>query len=462
MITHGVMILAILLLPGCKENGDGSQLVPDPTENIYQLVQYTPGLDSLARYIQFYPDIISLINSSGNLTFFAPNNSAFENLLSTEGFPSNITQINAGIILGVLFYHLILNGWSSEDLLPGSIFNTAFPGETIRINLDGSLKTGSTSNPEIEIMERDIRATNGYIHIVEDVLIPPSIGSALTELTGTVAGTILLFGDFSVLANAILKADSTLDSGQTPVVEILRDQEVTLFATPNTVFEGLGLDIDDLTGPQWRSIVLYHILPGTLVSARLLERTYATMFGENVYNTAGHFINGIPIATPDASPAANGTVHVLSGLTRPGAVNGGDITQVVYFQDFDSMATALKITGLDEMLSAPEGPFTFFTASNEAFENLLTAWNFSSLSEIPVNDLLDILSHHITEGIFYSSDLRDGQNLNTLSGIGIIIQKEESGISITDGSGGVSPVITSDITATNGVVNVVDRVLITQ
>jgi transforming growth factor-beta-induced protein len=457
-----VIILALFLLPGCKDEGDGTQPVPEPTDNVYQLLQKTSGLDSLARYIEFYPDIISLINSSGNLTFFAPSNSAFENLLNTEGFPSDITQINAGIIRGVLFYHLILNGWSSQDLIPGTNFNTAFPGETIRINLDGSLKTGSTSNSGIKIVEKDIRATNGYIHIVEDVLIPPSIGSALTELTGTIAGTILLFGDFSILANAILKADSTLDNGQTSVVEILRDQEVTLFATPNIVFEGLGLAIGDLTGPQWRSIVLYHVLPGTLISARLLERTYSTMFGENVYNTAGQFINGIPIVAPDASPAANGTVHVLSGLLKPGSVNGGDIPEVVDSQGFDSLTIALQITGFDEVLSATEGPFTVFAASNEAFENLLAELNFSSVYEIPVNDLHAILSHHVTEGIFYSSDLRDGQNLGTISGIGITIQKGGSGISITDGSGGISTVIKSDLTATNGVVNVVDRVLIPQ
>jgi len=454
-----MILLTLLLQSGCNDEENGGAPEPDPTQTIYQILQNAPGLDSLARYIQSYPDIISLINSSGNLTLFAPDNSAFENLLSTEGFPNDIRQINAEVIKGVLFYHLLLNGLSDADLVPGSILPTAFPGEFIRINLDGTLKTGSAANAKIELIRKNIRATNGYVHMVGDVLIPPTIGSTLTELTGTVAGTILLYGNYSILANAILKADSSLAPEQIPLMEILRDQEVTLFAPPNEVFKALELETEDLSGSQWREIVRYHILPGTVVISRLLERSYATFQGEKLFNTAGKFINGFPITIPDASPAANGTVHVLAGLLKPGLLNGGDIPGVATFQGFDSLTVALQLTSLTALLSAGNGPYTLFAPSNEAFESFLTFLNFSSLSEIAADKLIAILSHHVIEGIFYSSDFTNGQNLNTLSGIGITVIKDETGISISDGLGEVSQVVNADKTATNGVLHVVGRVL---
>jgi transforming growth factor-beta-induced protein len=461
VISPACLILIIFLsITGCQSDEDREDGGPEPAGNIFQLLQTTPGLDSIARYVQFYPEIVTQINSSGSLTFFAPSNTAFENLLNTEGFPGDIRRINADVIRGVLFYHLILGALKSEDLTPGKIINTLYPGESISINSDGTLRTGSSTNPNIEITQKDIPATNGYIQVVEDVLIPPTLGSALTELTGTVAGTILLYGDFSILANALLKADTVIENGQTPLLNILRDEEVTLLAPPDAVFKSLGLEVGDRPGSQWRLIIQYHMIPGTIVSEELTQRSYTSMEGEDLFNTNGKFINGFSIAVPDASPAANGTMHVLSGLLRPGMINGGDIGQVAAYQGFDSMVVAMQLAGLDVALAAPNGPYTVFTPPNEAFAAFLSSMGVMSLSEIPVSNLLAILSHHVTDGVHYSSDFENDQNLNTLAGIDLTIQIDQEGISVTDGSGTVSRLISVDLTALNGVIHVVDRILL--
>lgn len=462
LLTFCLILGLVYLFGGCRNERDGEGPEPEPTETIFQLLQTTPGLDSMARYVQFYPDIVNLINSSGSLTLFAPSNTAFKNLLNTEGFPGDITQINADVIKGVLFYHLVIGSLKSEEMISGEDINTLYPGETIRINSNGTLKTGSSTNPNIKITQKDIQATNGYIHIVGDVLIPPAIGSALTELTGTVAGTILLFGDFSTLANAILKADSAMLSGQTPLLEILRDQEVTIFAPPDAAFRAVGLEANDLTGSQWRVIIQYHIIPGTVVSSNLTQRAYTTFEGEDIYNTRAAYINGFPIAVADAIPAANGTLHVLGGILRPGLVNGGDIVQVITFQGFDSLAVALQLTGLDAALAFPNGPFTIFVPPNEAFVALLASLGASSLSEIPLVYLSAILAHHVVDGVYYSSDFADGESISTTAGIDVTIHVNQESLSATDGVGTTSPVAFRNLTAINGVIHVVSGILIPQ
>ena len=102
-----LMLLSIafglVLFTGC---GDDEEKEPDPTMTIMEIINTTPGLDSLAKYVGNYPDMVALLGSAGDFTLFAPNNVAFQSLLATPGFPPDISFVNPDIIKGVLFYHL--------------------------------------------------------------------------------------------------------------------------------------------------------------------------------------------------------------------------------------------------------------------------------------------------------------------------------------------------------------------
>jgi uncharacterized surface protein with fasciclin (FAS1) repeats len=233
---------------------------------------------------------------------FAPSNTAFINLLATPGFPSNIEDINPAVIKGVLAYHIVSGKTLKAGLTPtgnGAGINTLYSNtnactgvstvEVIKVNdTGGTLLTGST-NTAIEIQKADVLATNGVVHITKTVLIPPSVGASLTPILGTLAGTVLLANDFSVLAKFITKADCGITDESTPLANILAnpDGSYTAFLPPNPVFEatavavlGEGKTSNDLlatfTAAQIRQIILNHLVGSLNEIADLTADTQLT------------------------------------------------------------------------------------------------------------------------------------------------------------------------------------------
>jgi uncharacterized surface protein with fasciclin (FAS1) repeats len=394
------------------------------------------------------------------MTLFAPNNDAFASLMATPGFPPAISMINPDLIKSVLLYHAASQAFTKNDLKAGTTITT-LEGEKITINDDGTLKTGAT-NPNIEIDKADIKATNGIIQITKSVLIPPSVGATLTPLLGTVAGTLMLGADFSTLANAIKKADSSVPTGLSSLISLFSGSSpITFFAPPNQVFVQSGLNVEDYPASFWRAIILYHAISGTKTVAQLTDRSYASLMGEKIYITKtdlASYVNGFPIAVPDAAPASNGIVHVLAGFLIPGAALGGDVVGVASMQGFDSLVVALDLAGLTSTLKGTN-TYTVFAPPNEAFAGLLQHLGLTKLNQIPLTTLQAILSYHIISGYNFSSDFTDGTSYTTLAGIGIKANVNAQGLSFTDGTGTAVPVVYPDLKATNGVLHIIGGVL---
>lgn len=267
---------SIILLQSCKEDD------PVPTQTIMEIVDSEEGLDSLSKYLNKYPDLVSLLGAPGDKTFFAPDNDAFLNLLATPGFPQDIESINPEIIQYVLSYHVVADQKTfASELGPDmSTLVTALNSEdVIKVNTDGTLLTGST-NSAIEIKTADIEATNGVVHITNRVLIPQTIGSTLTALLPTVAGPIFLSADFSHLANFIRRADSGASSTADSLIVLLASPTgsplnpdgITFFAPPNPVFEGAasnaGVSVEQFINsfsPADAKFIIQHHLTGSIL-----------------------------------------------------------------------------------------------------------------------------------------------------------------------------------------------------
>jgi uncharacterized surface protein with fasciclin (FAS1) repeats len=283
----------------------------------------------------------------------------------------------------------------------------------------------------------------------------------------TITGVVVASGDFSTLEAAVLKANlqGTL-SGAGPF---------TVFAPDNAAFAAAGIDqaaLNTLTPAQVSNILLYHTLGAKVVAADVPAGPNAkvtTASGDSVFvtkNAAGVFVNGIQVTQADVN-ASNGVIHRIGRVLTPPA---GNIVETATAAGLDSLVKAvLRATngpGGDPSLAGTlsSATLTVFAPTNAAFTQLLGALSLSKIDDIPVATLLAVLRYHVVGGRAFSSDLANG-NVAMLAG-------GNTTVNLTNGTGG-GPTITgngnggnrSNITATNivcrnGVVHLIDRVLI--
>lgn len=127
--------------------------------------------------------------------------------------------------------------------------------------------------------------------------------------------------------------------------------------------------------------------------------------------------------------------------------------------DLTSLVAALERTNLVSTLQG-EGPFTVLAPSNDAFVTFLSANNFNSLEDVPVDVLTNILLNHVISGSVLSSDLSTGY-ANTLATSSASQTSMSIYIDVSNGVNfnGVSSVTSADILAVNGVIHKVDAVI---
>jgi uncharacterized surface protein with fasciclin (FAS1) repeats len=149
--------------------------------------------------------------------------------------------------------------------------------------------------------------------------------------------------------------------------------------------------------------------------------------------------------------ASNGVIHVIDAVILPEARTIVDIA--VEDGRFTTLVTALTEAGLVETLQG-DGPFTVFAPTDDAFGALPEGTIEGLLADIPA--LTNILLYHVVDGKVMAADVveLDGQEVETLSGSTFMV-KLDNGVYVGD-----AMVIITDIEASNGVIHVVDSVLL--
>jgi len=144
-------------------------------------------------------------------------------------------------------------------------------------------------------------------------------------------------------------------------------------------------------------------------------------------------------------------------LTLSGAfaqTTSGNIVEVASKNPkFSTLVAAIKAAGLVETLSG-KGPFTVFAPSNEAFDALPAGTLDNLLKPENKQQLISLLTYHVVSGKVKSTDLKDGQNAKTVNG-------QEAKVSLKGGKAMVdnANVTQADISASNGVIHVIDKVI---
>lgn len=160
--------------------------------------------------------------------------------------------------------------------------------------------------------------------------------------------------------------------------------------------------------------------------------------------------------TPDDSPSTT-----MDDSATDDAESADIVDTAVAAGDFTTLVAAVQAAGLEETLRG-EGPFTVFAPTDEAFA-ALPAGTVDTLLEDPTGDLKDILTYHVISGKVMAADVAgmDGQQVETVNGAKITVNVSDAGdVSLTDAAGNTVNVTTTDIETSNGVIHVIDGVLL--
>jgi len=134
------------------------------------------------------------------------------------------------------------------------------------------------------------------------------------------------------------------------------------------------------------------------------------------------------------------------------------VANAVNSKDHTTLVAAVKAAGLVDTLSGP-GPFTVFAPTNAAFGKLPKGTVETLVKPENKATLTKILTYHVVAGKLNADQLMDGQRLTTVEGEQLTVKKAGGRVMIIDAKGGASTVTIADVNQSNGVIHVVNQVL---
>jgi len=281
--------------------------------------------------------------------------------------------------------------------------------------------------------------------------------------SNTITDIVVANGDFSTLEAAVVRANlQTTLSGSGPF---------TVFAPDNAAFAAAGITVsalNTLPPADVQKILLYHTLGSRVNAANVPAGPNAkvtTASGDSVFVTRdarGVFVNGVQVTTADIS-ADNGVIHRIGRVLNPPV---GNIVETAVASGLDSLVKAVTrattAPGGDPSLAGTLGSatLTVFAPTNAAFTQLLGALSLTDINQIPIGTLLAVLRYHVVGGRAFSSDLTNG-NLAMLAGGNTTVSLAAGATIRGNGNGGnASNITATNIVCRNGVVHLIDRVLL--
>ena len=148
-------------------------------------------------------------------------------------------------------------------------------------------------------------------------------------------------------------------------------------------------------------------------------------------------------------------------MDDPAEEPGDIVDTAVAAGDFETLVSAVQAAGLEETLRG-DGPFTVFAPTDDAFA-ALPAGTLDDLLADPEGALAPILTYHVVEGKVLAADVAglDGQEVATVNGASFTVNVGDDGtVTLTDAAGNEVTVVTTDIETSNGVIHVIDGVLL--
>jgi transforming growth factor-beta-induced protein len=377
--------------------------------------------------------LVDALKGEGPLTVFAPTDDAFSAL------PEGTVEALLGDIptlTDILLYHVVAGKVMAADVIELSQAQT-LQGQFVDILVDG----GKVMVDNAEIVLTDIEASNGVIHVIDAVILPES---------RDIVDIAVEDGRFETLVAAV-GAAGLVDAlkGEGPLT-VFAPTDDAFSALPEGTVEALLEDIPTLT-----DILLYHVVAGKVMAADVIElsqaQTLQGQYAEVMLDMGKVMIDNAQILITDIE-ASNGVIHVIDTVILPESRDIVDIA--VEDGRFETLVVAVQAAGLLDALKG-EGPLTVFAPTDDAFAALPEGTLEALLADIPT--LTDILLYHVIEGKVMAADVLSmgGEMVATLLGESAEIVIDNGMVMIGD-----AQVIITDIEAANGVIHVIDAVLL--
>ncbi len=266
-----------------------------------------------------------------------------------------------------------------------------------------------------------------------------------------IVDTAVSAGSFKTLAAALQVAG---------LVDALKSNgPFTVFAPTDEAFSRLPKGtVEMLLQPENKAmltaILTYHVVPGELLAGDVITRTRAaSLNGQRIDISVD---NGVTVDNANVIKTdilcANGVIHVIDRVIMPSS--DSILETAVKAGSFETLAAALQTAGLVKTLSG-DGPFTVFAPTDAAFAKLPAGTVQGLLKPENRHQLIEILKYHVVPGRIYASDALQAESAETVQGSRVRFSLTGNGLMVNGAS-----IVQPDIETSNGVIHVIDEVIL--
>jgi uncharacterized surface protein with fasciclin (FAS1) repeats len=387
--------------------------------------------DSLVAALA-HVDLVTTLEGTGPFTVFAPTDQAFTDAgIDLADFN---TPEEKATLSDILLYHVVSASVPSSAVTDGMLATMA-NGDKVKFGVSsGTVTVGAAT-----VTTADVQASNGIIHVIDKVLMPPVDIPATAQTTGI----------HNSLVAAVIQADllPTLQ-GTGPF---------TVFAPTDQAFTDAGIDLaalDNPTGKQTLSdILLYHVVSAEVQSSDVTECMSADAAnGQPLSFTVGDtvMVNDANVTLTDVV-TSNGLIHVIDKVLTPSDTPNNIPRTAQCTGIHDSLVAGVIQAELLSTLQGP-GPFTVFAPTDQAFTD--AGIDLASL-DTPEGKatLSDILLYHVVSGEVPASAVTECLSATAVNGQPLSFTVD-GGVMVNDAT-----VTLADVSTSNGVIHVIDKVL---
>ena len=380
--------------------------------------------------------LVDTLKGPGPFTVFAPTDDAFAKL--PKGTVASLLKPeNQGKLVAILTYHVVAGKVLAADVVKVDSAKTV-NGKPLPVKVQG----GSVFVGTAKVVKTDIECSNGVIHVIDSVLLPPAAGASPTkDIVDTAVGA----GSFKTLVAAV-KAAGLVDTLKGP-------GPFTVFAPTDDAFAKLPKGtVASLLKPENQgklvAILTYHVVPGRLMAADVVKAAKLdTVQGSSllVSTKDGVKIDNAGVVKTDIK-TSNGVIHVIDSVLLPQDIVAKAQTAGL----FKTLLAAAKAARLVGALKNPDAELTVFAPTDDAFAKLPKGTVATLLKPENKAKLAAILKYHVLP----RRVLLGPYEAPTLEGGSVSIRPEPG----THVNG--AKVVLADVKTTNGVVHVIDTVLL--